>query len=84
MKEAIKNGELQLQSFNRALPKVHQPLPSNYHPELDITPFLNEDETNRHWSYISILQWIIELSHLDIYIHTALLSSYLLTQDLDI
>jgi len=37
VKEAIKNVEMHR---NKALPKVYQPLPSNYHPELDITPLL--------------------------------------------
>jgi hypothetical protein len=37
VKEAIRNVEENLQSQIKALPKVNQPLPTDYHPELDIS-----------------------------------------------
>jgi hypothetical protein len=77
VKEAIKNVEMHLQKRNKALPKVHQPLPSNYHPELDITPLLQDDDINMYQSYVSILRWVVELGRLDIYVHVAIMSSYL-------
>ncbi len=49
----------------------------NYHPELDITPTLDADDTNLYQSYTSILRWIVELRQLDIYVHVAFLSSFL-------
>jgi hypothetical protein len=55
------------------MPKVHQPLPSNHHPELDISATLNDEETNLYESYIS---WIVELGHLDFYVHITFMSSY--------
>jgi len=77
IKEAIRNVENNLQRQNRKLPKVYQPLPSNYHPELDITPLLTDDEVNLYQSYVSILRWIVELGRLDIYVHVAFMSAYL-------
>jgi len=77
VKEAIRNVENNLQRQNRKLPKVYQPLPSNYHPELDITPLLTDDEVNLYQSYVSILRWIVELGRLDIYVHVAFMSAYL-------
>ncbi|MFO0446128.1 MAG: Ty1/Copia family ribonuclease HI [bacterium] len=44
---------------------------------MDITPFLNDDETNFYQSQISILRWMVELGRLDIYFTVASLSSYL-------
>ena len=78
MKEAIQNIEENLQSQNKALPKVNQPLPTDYHPELDISSPLNDEDTNLYQSYISILRWIFELGRLDIYVHVAFLSSHLM------
>jgi len=43
----------------------------NYHPELDITPTLDADDTNLYQSYTSILRWIVELRQLDICVHVA-------------
>jgi len=78
IKEAIRTVENYLQPQNKSLPKARQPCPSEYHPELDITPYLQDDEISLYQSYISILRWIVELGHLDIYIHTSLLSSYMM------
>jgi len=44
---------------------------------IDITPYLTPDETNFYQSQSSILCWMVELGHLDIYTPVALLSSYL-------
>jgi hypothetical protein len=77
VKEAIKNIELHLQAQNRSLRKSQQPMLSNYHPEIDITPYLTPDDTNFYQSQISILCWMVEFGRLDIYTPVALLSSYL-------
>jgi hypothetical protein len=44
---------------------------------LDDTALLGDEETNYYQSQISILRWMVELGRLDIYVHVALLSSYL-------
>jgi hypothetical protein len=77
VKEAVRNVESYLQSQDRSLQKTRQPLPTGYHPELDISPLLSEEETNQYQSFISVLRWIVELGRLDIYVHVSFLSSYL-------
>jgi hypothetical protein len=77
IKEAIKNIECTLAKENRVLKKNKQPFSSDYYPELDDTVLLNDEETNFYQSQVSILRWMVELGRLDIYVHVALLSSYL-------
>ena len=77
VKEAVRTVESHLQKQNRGLPKVNQPLPSDYSPELDISPVLNDDDTNLYQSYVCVLLWILELGSLDIYAPVAFLSSFL-------
>ena len=77
VKEAIKNIEMHLKTKDRKLYPVHQPMHSEYSPELDVTPFLDDDETNFYQSQVSILRWMVELGRLDLYVYVALLSSYL-------
>ena len=36
------------------------PVPQKYHPELDTTNFLNNDDTQLYQSYIGILRWAVE------------------------
>ena len=40
-----------------------------YHPELDQTPLLGEVDAQLYMSYISILQWVVELGHIDVVLH---------------
>lgn len=77
VKEAIKNIELHLFAQQRKLFVTHQPMHSEYSPELDITPFLDDELINFYQSQISILRWMIELGRLDIYLPVTLLSAYL-------
>jgi hypothetical protein len=77
VKEAIKNIEEHLSKQNRRLYPAKQPMHTEYRPELDITPYLDDEEANFYTSQVSILRWMIELGRLDIYVQVALLSSYL-------
>ncbi len=77
IKEAIKNMEAHLKTRDRKLYPVHQPMHTEYAPELDITPLLNAEETNFYQSQVSILRWMVELGRLDLYVYVAFLSSYL-------
>jgi hypothetical protein len=77
VKEAIRNMEQHLKQNNCKLYTANQPMHSDYIPELDITPLLNDEEPNFFQSQISILRWMVELGRLDIYIQVAMLSSYL-------
>jgi hypothetical protein len=54
--EAINNVELELQAKSQKLPtKTSTPLSSGYQPELDVSPLLNDDETNYYQNLIGIL-----------------------------
>ena len=78
VKEAIRNVELKLPEQNLTLHKSKQPMASSYHQELDITPYLEQEEVTFYQRQISILRWMVELSCLDIYTPVTLLSSYLM------
>ena len=52
------------------------PLPPGYRPELDVTPELDADKTQRLQQLIGILRWAIELGRVDILTETALMSQY--------
>jgi hypothetical protein len=78
VQEAIKNVENYLATQNKTLKKSNQPFPTEYRPELDISPLLTEDSVHYYQSQLSILRWMVELGRLDIYINVAMLSSFLL------
>jgi len=42
------------------------PVPTNYHPEMDQTKMLEDDEKQLYQSYIGILRWAVELGRIDI------------------
>jgi Reverse transcriptase (RNA-dependent DNA polymerase) len=42
------------------------PAPTNFHPEIDDSDFLDEDGTTLYQSYIGILRWAIELGRIDL------------------
>jgi hypothetical protein len=45
VKEAIHNMDMQLQGLDRKLFTAHQPKHSDYAPELDVTPYLDDKLT---------------------------------------
>jgi hypothetical protein len=42
------------------------PAPPDYHPELDQSPFLNDDDTKLYQSYIGIMLWAVEIGCIDL------------------
>jgi hypothetical protein len=42
------------------------PLPAGIHPELDDSPFLDDDDTQLYQSYVGVLRWAVELGRIDI------------------
>jgi hypothetical protein len=56
--------------------KASSPLPANYHPELDTTPLLSEDDAQLYGSYIGILQWANELARIDLTQAVSLMSRF--------
>jgi hypothetical protein len=54
--------------------KTSTPLSSGYRPELDVSPLLNDDETNYYQNLIGILCGAVELGQVDIHVHVAMMS----------
>ena len=76
--EAIRNVEAELQAKKLKLPsKTSTPLSSGYRPELDVSPLLNDEETNYYQNLIGILRWAVKLGCIDIHVHVAMMSRYL-------
>lgn len=78
VREVVKNVEvyMKLQGFVFTKKKIHIPLPTSYHPELDSTPELNEDEAAYYQSMTGILRWIVELGQIDIGYEASAISSH--------
>ena len=66
LKEAVKNVRECLAKDGITLQPHKNLFPSNYKPELDVTDEL-----------IGILQWAVDLGHIDMYLEMALLSQHL-------
>jgi hypothetical protein len=56
--------------------KMVTPLPTDYHPELDTSPYLQDDDANYYLSLIGILHWLNELGRIDICFAVGLMSRY--------
>jgi Reverse transcriptase (RNA-dependent DNA polymerase) len=65
IKVAIKNIETRSKS-KLDYAKIQLPLESNYKPELDNSPELDDQQINYYQSIIGVLQWIVELGQIDI------------------
>ena len=50
-------------------------LPPKYHPELDESPYLDEDDATWYSQQVGVLQWAVELGRVDICTATNILSS---------
>jgi hypothetical protein len=56
---------------------VSGPFPTDYRPELDITPELTGDEESYFHSQVGVLRWIVELGRIDIVTEVSCLASCL-------
>jgi hypothetical protein len=56
--------------------KVVTPLPTDYHPEIDTSPYLEDDDANYYLSLIGILQWLCELGRIDICYAVGIMSRF--------
>jgi hypothetical protein len=67
VKNSVKNVESFLAPFDKKL-KTRAPtiLPSNYTPELDCSPTLDDEWTSYYQQYIGVLRWAVELGRIDI------------------
>ena len=77
--EAIRGVEEHLakQGMKLSEKKAATPLPTSYHPELDVSPELVADEAAYYQSLIGILRWIVELGRIDITGEVSKMSSHL-------
>jgi hypothetical protein len=57
--------------------KAPTPLSSEYCPEINMPPKLNEDDSRYYHSLIGVLCWIVELGRADIYVEVSMMSSHL-------
>jgi hypothetical protein len=46
--------------------KLATPAPTDFHPELDTTDFLDDEDVTLYQSYIGIIRWAIELGRIDL------------------
>jgi hypothetical protein len=77
VKEALRNVEQTLKESGQTLSnKAETPMTTNYHPELDATPVLDDNEANYYQAQIGVLRWACELGRVDILLEVSLLSSY--------
>jgi len=70
VKNELIRKDLTLKQFGTGL----RPYPACYRPEVDVTPVLDEERTNR---FQGILRWAIELGRIDILTEVSCLSQYL-------
>ena len=50
--------------------------PTNYRPELDVSPFCNDDDANFYQQSIGVLRWAVELGRIDICCEVSMLAAY--------
>ena len=76
IQNAVKNIEKRLHLRGETLPgRGSAPWPSNYRPEIDISPELSEENANYFQSLIGVLRWIVELGRIDLTMETSALAS---------
>ena len=64
-----------LKQGEKGLPRAKSPWPSNYRPEIDVSPELSPNKASYYQSLIGILRWIVELGRADICMETSAMAS---------
>jgi hypothetical protein len=77
--EAVKTVEsyLETEDGQKFPNRVSGPFPTDYRPEVDITPELKGEEASYFYSQIGVLRWIVELGRIDIITEVSSLASCL-------
>ena len=77
VQDAVKNVEEYIARSGRPKLKsrTKSPWPTNYRPEVDVSPELNPTEASYFQSLIGVLRWIVELGRADIVMETLALAS---------
>jgi len=73
VKDELSQKNLMLKQFGTGL----RPYPACYRPEVDVTPVLDQERTNRFQQLVGILRWAIELGRIDILTEVSCLSQHL-------
>jgi hypothetical protein len=77
VKEAVRNVSNWMEDRGKILrPKVQTILPSGYRPELDATPYCNDEEADYFQQQIGVLRWAVELGRIDLTAATSMMASY--------
>lgn len=72
IQERLQESQVQVKGKGR------QPFSTqSYQPELDMTPFCNEEQTQLYQNIIGMLRWILELGRIDILLKTSLMLSFM-------
>jgi len=78
VKEAIRNVKLWLDKRGLGLKtKASGVLPSNYKPELDSTPYLDDEDFSYYQQQIGVLRWMVELGRIDICAEVSIMAGFL-------
>ena len=78
---AVKNVEEYVNAPDRKdlkLPtRAETPMKTSYQPELDVMPELDAKASAYYQSLIGILQWVVELGHVDICLEVSMMSTHM-------
>jgi Reverse transcriptase (RNA-dependent DNA polymerase) len=77
VKEAIRNVSTWLEKRDMRLKtKASSVLPSNYRPELDVSPLCSDEDANYYMQQIGVLRWAVELGRIDIAAEVSMLAAF--------
>lgn len=78
VRESVKNVEAYMKKKNYVFTHktISVPIPGSYHPELDGTEELDDEESSYYQSLIGILRWIVELGRIDISYEASIMASH--------
>jgi hypothetical protein len=75
--EAIRNVKRWLDERGKYLKtKASGVLPSGYRPELDTSPYCNDEDVNYYQQQLGVLRWAAELGRIDILTEVSMLAAY--------
>ena len=78
VQDAVRNVEEYLKKSSMSLrPKLKDPLPKGYRPEIDVSEELEPGEASYYQHLIGILRWMVELGRVDICTEVSMMSSHL-------
>jgi hypothetical protein len=58
---------------------METPAPTDFHPELDTSDFVDGDTVSLYQSYIGILRWAVELGRIDLAYFTSVMAKFSLS-----